>query len=527
MRASRGAPYRAVAPWGGGYGDAFVPLHVGRTASAPPEIPVPEAERFHYHGGMIWFERLGSLDATFLHLENRVAHMHVGAMAVFEGPPPSYRELLALIGSRIEAVPRYRQRLAFVPLAQGRPVWVDDADFELEYHVRHTALPSPGGEVELKRLTGRLLSQQLDRDKPLWELWFVEGLGDNRFAIISKTHHCMVDGISGVDIATVLMDADSHPSPPRPPKPWTPRPGPSQADLLIDAAKTQLGRNPFKFVREAMEPDSEARRFVTELAGGLAPLVGLAQMGNAPPSSLNQLIGPHRRFETVGFDLGRIKRVRAALGGTVNDVILAVVTGGLRTLLRSRGEHLGPDLRVMVPVSVRSAESRGSLGNQVTAVFCPLPVAESDPVRRLLRVSAEMKGLKESRQAVGALALTRLGEFTPPTILAQAARLQTVTRFFNIVVTNVPGPQFSLYLLGHKLLGCYPVVPLAAQQTIGIALLSYDGFIGVGLVGDSDRARDLPILAEAMEGALGELVAAAEAKSAMAAESKSEAPSGA
>lgn len=460
---------------------------------------------------MIWFERLSSLDATFLHLENRVAHMHVGAMALFEGPPPSYRELLALIESRIEAVPRYRQRLAFVPLGQGRPVWVDDADFDLEYHVRHTALPAPGSEQELKRLAGRLLSQQLDRDKPLWELWFVEGLSDGRFAVISKTHHCMVDGISGVDIATVLMDVDPNAPPPKPGKPWTPRAAPSKTELLLDAARSQIGRHPWQFVREAMEPTSEARRFVTELAGGIAPLVGLAQMGNAPPSSLNQLIGPHRRFETVSFDLAAIKRVRAALGGTVNDVVLAVVAGALRTLLLQRGERLGPDLRVMVPVSVRPAEARGALGNHVAAVFCPLPVAEPDPVARLARVSRAMKGLKESRQAVGALALTRLGEFTPPTILAQAARLQTVTRFFNLVVTNVPGPQLPLYLLGHKLLGCYPVVPLAAQQTIGIALLSYDGSIGVGLVGDSDRAKDLSLLADAMSAALAELVAAAAA----------------
>lgn len=463
---------------------------------------------------MIWFERMGSLDATFLHLEDRVAHMHVGAIAVFEGPPPEYRDLVALILSRIEAVPRYRQRLAFVPLGQGRPVWVDDADFDPEYHVRHTALPAPGGEAELKRLAGRLLSQQLDRDKPLWELWFVEGLGDGKFAVLSKTHHCMVDGISGVDIATVLMDAFPDSPPPKAPKPWKARPAPSQADLLLDAAREQLGKNPFKFIRDAMEPDSEARKMATELIGGLAPLVGLAQMGNAPPSSLNQPIGPHRKLETIGVDLTQVKRVRAALGGTVNDVILAVVAGGLRTLLRARGDHLGPDLRVMVPVSIRSAEARGALGNQVTAVFCPLPISEPDPVRRLLRVSREMKGLKESKQAVGALALTRLGEFTPPTILAQAARLQTLTRFFNIVVTNVPGPQFPLYLLGRKLIGCYPVVPLAAQQTIGIALLSYNGFIGVGIVGDSDRAKDLPILADAMTGALQELCDAADAKAA-------------
>jgi WS/DGAT/MGAT family acyltransferase len=458
---------------------------------------------------MTWFERLSSLDATFLHLENRAAHMHVGAMAIFEGPPPSYVDLLALIESRLPAVPRYRQRLAFVPLGQGRPVWVDDGEFDLGYHVRHTALPAPGGEEQLKRLAGRLLSQQLDRDKPLWEMWFVEGLGDGRFAIISKTHHCMVDGISGVDIAAVLMDAEPNPAPPALPKTaWKPRPAPNGPELLAQSVLDQLGRSPWHFVRDAIEPGSDARRAVEELAGGIAPLVGLAQMGNAPTSSLNQEIGPHRRFETVGFDLAAIKKVRAGLGGTVNDVILAVVTGALRTLLLSRGERLTTDLRVMVPVSVRSPEARGALGNQVAAVFCPLPVAEADPAARLARVGREMRGLKESKQAVGALALTRLGEFTPPTILAQAARLQTRTRFFNLVVTNVPGPQFPLYLLGKKLSACYPVVPLAAMQTIGIALLSYDGAIGVGLVGDADRARDLHVLAAAMPEALAELVAA-------------------
>jgi WS/DGAT/MGAT family acyltransferase len=461
---------------------------------------------------MTWFERLSTLDATFIHLESRAAHMHVGGVAIYEGPPPSYNELLALVESRLDLVPRYRQRLAFVPLGQGRPVWVDDGEFDLGYHVRHTALPAPGGEEQLKRLAGRLLSQQLDRDKPLWEMWFVEGLGDGRFAIISKTHHCMVDGISGVDIAAVLMDGEAKKVPPPPPKAaWKPRPAPNGAELLAHTMRDQFGRSTWQFLRGATEPGSDARRLVQELAGGIAPLMGLAQMGNAPSSSLNQEIGPHRRFETIGFDLAEIKKVRAGLGGTVNDVILAVVTGALRTLLLSRGERLGPDLRVMVPVSVRSAEARGALGNQVTAVFCPLPVAEADPAARLARVGREMRGLKESKQAIGALALTRLGEFTPPTIVAQAARLQARTRFFNIVVTNVPGPQFPLYLLGQKLLAAYPVVPLAAMQTIGIALLSYNGSIGVGLIGDADRARDLHVLAAAMPEALAELVAAATA----------------
>jgi WS/DGAT/MGAT family acyltransferase len=451
---------------------------------------------------------LSALDASFLHFEDRTAHMHVGGVAVFEGPAPSYAEMLALVSSRLDRVPRYRQRLELVPLGQGTPVWVDDSHFELEYHVRHTALPAPGGETQLKQLAARVLSQRLDRDKPLWELWFVEGLGDNRFAVISKTHHCMIDGISGVDIATVLMDAEPRTEASPPSATWTPRPAPGRSQLLRDAMRAQL-TSPLRIARAALQSSSEARQTLRELLGGIKPLVDIAQMGRAPASSLNQPIGPHRRFEMVRLDLGEVKRVRAALGGTVNDVILAVVAGALRTLLLSRGETPEHDLRVMVPVSVRGTEDRGRLGNQVTAIFCPLPVAEANPVARLERVRIEMRGLKESRQAVGALALSRLGEFAPPTLAAQAARLSSMTRWLNIVVTNVPGPQIPLYLLGHELRACFPVVPLAAQQTVGIALLSYNGDIGVGLLGDADRARDLPVLARAVPEALAELSRAA------------------
>jgi len=459
-----------------------------------------------------WSERLGALDASFLHFEDRTAHMHVGGVAVFDGPAPSYPELLALVASRLDRVPRYRQRLEMVPLGQGVPVWVDDGHFDIEYHLRHTALPSPGGELQLKRLAERVLSQRLDRDKPLWELWFAEGLDRGRFAIVSKTHHCMIDGISGVDIATVLMDFEPHPEPPPVPPTWQPRPAPSATQLLLDSVTSQL-KNPWRIAREAVEPSSDVRRLLREVAGGLRPLLGLAQMGQAPASSLNQPIGPHRRFEMVRLDLAEVKRVRAALGGTVNDVILAVVAGALRVLLLSRGETPAPDLRVLVPVSVRSNEDRGRLGNQVTAIFCPLPVVEPDPVARLARVRQEMQGLKERRQAVGALALSRLGEFAPPTLAAQAARLSSRTRWANLVVTNVPGPQIPMYLLGRQLQSCFPVVPLAARQTIGIALLSYNGEIGVGLLADADRARDLPVLASALSDALAELVKAAAERS--------------
>ncbi len=312
-----------------------------------------------------WFERLTALDAGFLDLEReRVSHMHVGMVAIFEGPSPPFRDLVAFVESRLHRVPRYRWRLRKVPL--GRPVWIDEAQFDIEYHIRHTALPAPGGEEQLKALAARLFAQRLDHDKPLWEMWFVDGLPDQRFALIAKTHHCMIDGISGVDIATVLME----PEPRReiePPVPWAPRPPPTLADLLTDSMARQLA-HPVRVVRSALqEGGSEARQLLLEIAGGIPELVGLARMGQAPESSLNQPIGPHRRFEMVRLDLGAVKRVRAALGGTMNDVILTVVAGALRTLLESRREAIPAVLRVMIPVSVRTPAQRGQLGNQVTA----------------------------------------------------------------------------------------------------------------------------------------------------------------
>ncbi|HEY6911409.1 MAG TPA: wax ester/triacylglycerol synthase family O-acyltransferase [Myxococcales bacterium] len=454
-----------------------------------------------------WYERLSTLDSLFLELEDRSAHMHVGAVALFEGPPPPYRDLLALVEARLAHVPRYRQRVLFVPLKQGRPVWIDESQFDLEYHVRRTALPAPGGEAELKKLVGRLLSQALDREKPLWEMWLVEGLDHGRFAIVSKTHHCMLDGISGVDLATVLMDTEPASAPPPAPEPWTPRKAPRMSDLLVQSLKQQIS-HPLRMVREALEPNSEAVKLFGDLFSGLKPLVGMVSMGQAPPSPLNVPIGPHRRFEMFELPLARIKEVRAKTRATVNDVILAVVAGALRSWLTARGEAPVSDLRVLVPVSMRTRQGRGTFGNQVSAVFCDLPLTEPLPAERLRKVHEAMMVVKKSGSAVGAHTLSRLGDFAPPQLLAQAARLQAVTRMFNLVVTNVPGPQFPLYLLGKRMLRCYPQVPLAAQQAVGIALLSYDGCIGVGLVGDADAARDLPALGEAVRAALDELHAA-------------------
>jgi WS/DGAT/MGAT family acyltransferase len=483
----------------------------GRSESPPDTVRAEVLARFAYQWAVTWSERLSNLDAMFLDLEDRVAHMHVGSVSIYAGPAPRYEELVALVTSRLDRVPRYRQRLSFVPLGLNRPEWIDDPDFDVEYHVRHTALPSPGGTAPLKRIAGRIFGQQLDRGKPLWELWLVEGLGSDRFAVVSKAHHCMVDGISGVDLGTVLHDAQREtPAPEPPPSRWTARRAPPRAALAARAVRDRVA-HPLELAAGAFHRSAPGRKALRELVGGVVPLLEISHLGPAPACSLNRAIGPHRRWEMALLDLAAVKRVRAAFGGTVNDVLLAIVAGGLRELLAARGERPRGDLRALVPVSVRAPEARGSLGNQVTAVFCPLPIGEADPVARLQSVSAAMKGLKEGRQAIGALALTHLRGFAPPTLAAQAARLAVASRWFNVVVTNVPGPQHPLYLLGRRLVECHPAVPLAANQTIGTALLSYDGRIGVGLLGDSDLARDLSVLARAIPDELLALTARAAA----------------
>jgi diacylglycerol O-acyltransferase len=457
-------------------------------------------------------DRLTGLDSSFLHLERDSSHMHVAGCMVFEGPAPPYEELLAQVDSRLHLVPRYRQRLAFVPMNQGRPVWVDDPHFKLAFHIRHTALPRPGSNEELKRLAGRVFSQPLDRARPLWELWLVEGLADGRFALLSKTHHALVDGISGVDIATVLFDASPEPMPVASAElEWTPRPLPSRAQLLGDALleRTTAPAEIVRGVRAAVRgPLSLARRAVGALAGVGA--VAWAGLRAAPPSLFNLRIGPHRRFTWVQADLGQFKAIKNSLGGTVNDVVLTVVTGALGRYMRMHGEPTeGVELRAMVPVSVRADIERGALGNRVAAMWAPLPVGILDPVQRLHTVTQAMDVVKASGQAVAAEALTALSGFAPPTIMSQAARLQARQRLFNLVVTNVPGPQFPLYLLGRELLAIYPMVPLAENTALGIAIMSYNGQLNFGLVADYDALPDLELLADELRSAIEELAAEA------------------
>lgn len=460
------------------------------------------------------FDRLTGLDASFLHLERESSHMHVASCSVFAGSAPAYQELVDQILSRLHLVPRYRQRLAFVPLAQGRPVWVDDPHFNVTFHIRHTALPRPGGDEELKRLAGRVFSGALDRSRPLWEVWLVEGLADDRFALLSKTHHALVDGVSGVDIATVLFDASPDPMPVAPAEhAWVPRPLPSDAQLLADALleRATVPSEVARGLRAALRGPRQLASRLTDALGGVGALAW-AGLQTAPPSLFNVRIGPHRRYTWVRGRLGEFKQVKNVFGGTVNDVVLTVVAGALGRYMRLRGQATDElELRAMVPVSVRADVERGALGNRVAAMWAPLPVGVMDPVARLARITTAMTGIKESGQAVGAQVLTELAGFAPPTVMAQGARLQARQRLFNLVVTNVPGPQFPLYMLGRELTALYPMVPLAENTALGIAIMSYNGQLNFGLTADYDAMSDVETLARELRATIAELVGAARA----------------
>ncbi len=457
-------------------------------------------------------ERLSGLDSSFLHLEEGDTHMHVASTTLFEGPAPPYLEFRDHIASRLHLVPRFRQKLRFVPFSQGRPVWVDDPHLNLAYHVRHTSLPSPGSEEQLRRLAARIFSQRLDRSKPLWELWLVEGLSGGRFAIVGKTHHCLVDGISGVDITTVLFDLEREPDTPQADEPeaWLPEPEPNDSHLLAEAL-VERAVSPREIFRGARWVLRGPRRALDKVTDSLAAAGSFAWAGIAAPASpFNVEIGPHRKFTWVRASLRDLKQVKDELGGTVNDVVLAAVSGALGRYLRSHGHSTaGLELRAMVPVSVRSADQEGALGNQLTAMMATLPVWCEDPVRRLHLVSESMGDLKESKQAMGATLLTQLADFAPPTLAGQAARLQSRQRFFNLVVTNVPGPQFPLFLMGRRMLRVFPMVPLAKRQALCVGIMSYDGQVNFGLIGDYDAMPDLDDLGRDLEASLAELGEAA------------------
>ena len=464
-------------------------------------------------------DRLSAIDASFLHQEKEASHMHVGALVVFEGPAPERDDFRAHLESRLRLVPRYRQKLAFPRLEMGRPFWVDDPSFNIDYHMRHTALPKPGSDEQLRHLVGRIFSQRLDRSKPLWELWVVQGLEKGRFAIISKTHHALVDGVSGVDIATVLFDLSPLPAELPEDEGWSAEPEPSGADLVAEGVKG-LVKTPFELAGRALgaaqRPGDTLER-VREAAEGIGEVVW-AGLNPAPDVPLNTKIGPHRRIWWVESRLADFKEIKNALGGTVNDAVLTVVAGALGRWLRDRGVRTeGLELRALVPVSIRTEHDRGELGNRIAAMRGPLPVYVGDPVERLMTVREAMGSLKESKQALGAEVIAGLQDFAPPTLLAQASRLNFSTRLFNLIVTNVPGPQFPLYLLGREMERIVPIAFLPENHALAIAIMSYNGKVDFGLLADYDAMPDLEAFGGYLDQSLAELLKAARKKSASAA----------
>jgi len=459
------------------------------------------------------YDRLSALDASFLHLERPETPMHVGALSIFEGAPffgPDgrfrLREVRELVESRLHLIPRFRKKIQRVPLDAGEPVWVDDERFDIAYHVRLTALPAPGTRDQLLALYERVQAQVLDRTRPLWELWFVEGLEGGHVALFQKTHHALVDGVSGVDVATVLLDFDPEPTILDAPE-WQPAPAPPPARLLIDSVKEMVAgpQALLDATRRAAEVPRHALDRVRELARSLSTIAegGLI----APKTSLNEpVIGRSRRFGLVQVPLDAVKTVRATFGGTINDAVLAGIGGGLARLLEHRGE-LRDDLvlKVFCPVSVRDETQRMQLGNRISAMFVPLPVGDPDPARRLRAVQQATADLKEREQAVAAATLLDLTQYAVPTLLGVAARLLHHQPLTNLIVTNIPGPQVPLYCLGARMIEAYPMVPLSRNLNLGVAILSYCGSLSIGLLADRDRWDDLDVLAAGIDDSFAEL----------------------
>ncbi|MGZ6999304.1 MAG: WS/DGAT/MGAT family O-acyltransferase [Acidimicrobiia bacterium] len=464
---------------------------------------------------MTTHDRLSALDASFLHLESPETPMHVGALGIFDGGPlfdPSGRFRLAavrsLIASRLHLVPRFRKRLMTVPMEQGRPIWVDDTRFDISYHVRLTALPKPGSREQLLALTGRIQSQMLDRSRPLWELWFVEGLEAGRVALVQKTHHAMVDGVSGVDVATVLLDLTPDPEILDAPG-WIPQPAPTPARLLADTL-VERSSEPSEMVRSvrglARTPQRVAEQ-TTKVARAVRAALGDSPL--APRTSFNVAVGRSRRFVGVRISLDDVATIRQEWGGTVNDVVLAIVAGALRRRLAGRGDPLPETLRALCPVSVRADAERLQLGNRISAMFVDLPIAEPSPVARLDAIRTATRDLKDSEQAAGTAVLLDLSQYADPRLLGLAARAVQHQPFVNLVITNVPGPPVPLYCLGAELLEAYPMVPLSRNLTLGVAVLSYCGALHVGLLAGSDAWPDLDDFATDLEAACADLRQAA------------------
>ena len=468
---------------------------------------------------MSTYDRLTSLDSSFLHLERLEYPMHVGAMSILEGESFidqdgrfKIEEVRDLVLSRLPMMPRFRRRLMLVPYDQGRPIWVDDTRFDITYHVRLTALPRPGSWEQLVALTTRVQEQLLDRERPLWELWFVEGLEGGHIGVIQKTHHALIDGVSGVDVATLLMDATGAYTPPEIPE-WKPEPPPSSTQLLVDTLIERL-TEPAEIVRSVRSLLRGPRHLferLSEMTRSASTMV--TRDAIAPRTSLNARTGRHRRLAVVRVPLSEVKEIRSGLGGTVNDVVLAGVGGGLRRLLQQRAESTDDlQLRTMCPVSVRPDDARGELGNKVSAMFVSMPLDGRTAFERLSFISAQTRDLKERRQALSAEMILSASDFIAPTLMSLAARVVHRQPFFNLIVTNVPGPQFPLYMMGARLLEAFPIVPLTRNLTVVVGILSYDGTMHFGLWADRDHFADLEVFAGGIDDAFAELLKLAREK---------------
>ncbi len=445
------------------------------------------------------YERLSAQDNSFLVAEEENVPLHIAAVGILElgdlATPDGgvdIRKFKRATEAQLHRIPRYRQRLAYVPF-ENRPVWIDDQHFNIDYHIRHTALPRPGGVEELKKLVARILTRQLDRARPLWEIWVVEGLQDDRFAMVSKIHHCMVDGSSGADVAQILLSPTPEHQVEEPP-PYYPRPAPTRAELVRDAVERQLSL-PFRLLRGLRnfgEETADLRAEIGTRAKALTDLVGSIIMPSSE-TPINGPLSPHRRIDWLTLPLDDVRGVRRSLGCTGNDIVLATVSGAIRHYLMRHGvDPAEIDFRVSAPVDVRRDEDKGKMGNRVSSWIVRLPIDEERPLGWVERISEETRKLKESRQALGIDMMMKAAEYFPPSILAWGAKAASGP--INMIVTNVPGPQFPLYILGARLLEMHPIVPLLDGTGLGIALFSYDGKLGIGLNADYERVPDVGTL---------------------------------
>lgn len=440
-------------------------------------------------------------------------HMHVAGVSVVApraDGPLTYEDVQKVVEARMHLAPKLRQRVLPVPGNLARPLWADDERFDLDFHLRRAAIPSPGGRLQLERAVGRVLSRPLDRSKPLWELYVFEGLEGRRTAVLLKMHHALADGIGGMLIGSTLFDLEPDaPLGPPPKEAWSPQAPPSREQLMREAAKEML-MHPAEAITYAVQTPARAAQGVMQTLSGVGSIAG---MGATPPGPFDGQIGPARRFATAETPFERFREAKTALGGTVNDVVLTAVAEGLHELLTSRGEPTkGRDLRVMVPVSVRSKAERGDVGNRVAPAVVDIPVGRMRPGARLAKIRKATESLKSSSMAVSADSIIGLGAYAPPALHAMAARLVSRGRWFNLVVSNVPAPQVPLYIAGAKLEANYPAMPLGEISGLSVACTSLGGTMAFGLTADWDALPDIEILARGIEHGVDGLEAAAKAR---------------